>query len=174
MVYEQPRICPGEWDAQTPQGFWHTSGSPNLGQTTRSYIKQKKKRELSELWISCPNGPQCKIERMGKMDKYFDLTTDWKKLWNMKVTIIAIVIGVLVTVSQGLVEGQEDLEITDGWMLSKLQHFLDRSELWEASWRFEETSCHQRIDTSNGGVENNRTSGDHSNYGIIEISQNTG
>ena len=35
MAYAQPNICPGEWDARTPLGFWDTNGSPNLGQTTR-------------------------------------------------------------------------------------------------------------------------------------------
>ena len=33
-----------------------------------------------------------------------------KKLWNMKVTTIPIVIGALGTVTKGLVKGQEDLE----------------------------------------------------------------
>ena len=28
-------MCPGEWDALTPLGFWDTNGSPNLSQTTR-------------------------------------------------------------------------------------------------------------------------------------------
>ena len=37
MLYAQPRNYPGEWDAQTPLGFWYTDGSPNLGQTTRTY-----------------------------------------------------------------------------------------------------------------------------------------
>ena len=37
MVYVQPWICPGEWDAQTPQGFWNTNGLPNLRQTTMPY-----------------------------------------------------------------------------------------------------------------------------------------
>ena len=32
---------------------------------------------------------------------------------------------------------------------------------------------HQRIDTKTGGLGNKRISGDHSNYCIIEISQNT-
>ena len=31
MVYAKPNIYPGEWDAQTPLGFWDTNGSPNLG-----------------------------------------------------------------------------------------------------------------------------------------------
>ena len=33
--------------------------------------------------------------------------------------------------------------------------------------------CHQRIGTRTGGLGNNRMSGDHSNYSIIEIGQNT-
>ena len=37
MVHTQPRICPEEWDAQTPLGFWETNESSNLGQTTRPY-----------------------------------------------------------------------------------------------------------------------------------------
>ena len=36
----------------------------------------------------------------------------WKKLWKMKVTIIPIVIRALGTATKGLVQGQEDLEIT--------------------------------------------------------------
>ena len=44
MVYEQPRICPGEWHTQTPLGFWDTNGSTNLGQTTRPYNNQQKER----------------------------------------------------------------------------------------------------------------------------------
>ena len=57
IVYAQPRICPGEWEAPTPLGFWDTNGSPNLGQTTRPYDnqqqkkkKKKKKKELAKLW----------------------------------------------------------------------------------------------------------------------------
>ena len=36
------------------------------------------------------------------------------KLWNMKATIIQIVIGALGIVTKGLVQGLEDLEITSG------------------------------------------------------------
>ena len=34
-----------------------------------------------------------------------------KKLWNMKATVIPVVIGALVTVAKGLVQGPEDLKI---------------------------------------------------------------
>ena len=46
-----------------------------------------------------------------KRDKYLDLAREFKKLWNMKVMMIPIVIGVLSTVTKGLVQGLEDLEI---------------------------------------------------------------
>ena len=47
-----------------------------------------------------------------KRDKYLDLAKELKKLWNMKVTIIPVVIGALGTVTKGLVQGLENLEIT--------------------------------------------------------------
>ena len=40
-----------------------------------------------------------------------DLARERKKLWNMKVTVILIVIGALGTVTKGLVQGLENLEI---------------------------------------------------------------
>ena len=42
---------------------------------------------------------------------YQDLARDLKKLWNMKVSVIPIVIGVFGTVTNGLIKGREDLEI---------------------------------------------------------------
>ena len=43
VVYARPRICPGEWDAQTSQGIWDTNRS-KLGQTIRLSDSQQKKR----------------------------------------------------------------------------------------------------------------------------------
>ena len=42
---------------------------------------------------------------------YLDLARRLKKLWNMKVTIILIVIGAFGTVTKGLQKGLEDLEV---------------------------------------------------------------
>ena len=41
------------------------------------------------------------------------LLENWKKLWNMKVTIIPIVIGAFGTVTKGLLKGLKDLEVGD-------------------------------------------------------------
>ena len=51
MPYAQHKICPREWQTHTPLEFWHTNKSSNLGQTTRPYDNQQKKRELAKLWI---------------------------------------------------------------------------------------------------------------------------
>ena len=52
-----------------------------------------------------------KLNEGEKSDKYQDLARELKKNWNMKVTVILIVIGALVTVIKGLVQGVEDLKI---------------------------------------------------------------
>ena len=48
-----------------------------------------------------------------KRDKYLDLAWELKKtkLWNIKVTVIPVVVATLGTITEGLVKRQEDLEI---------------------------------------------------------------
>ena len=45
-----------------------------------------------------------------------------KKLWNMKMTLVPIVIGALATVTKALVQGLEDLEIRRQMEKSRLKH----------------------------------------------------
>ena len=58
-----------------------------------------------------PADHRVKLKECEKKDKYLDLARELKKLWNMQVTIIPIVIGAFVTVTKGLLKGLEDLEI---------------------------------------------------------------
>ena len=51
------------------------------------------------------------LKESEKKDKYLDLARELKKLWNMKGTIVPIVIGALGTITKGLLKGLEDLEI---------------------------------------------------------------
>ena len=51
------------------------------------------------------------LKESKKRDKYLDLAWELKKLWNMKKTVILIVIGWLGTITKGLVKTLEDLEI---------------------------------------------------------------
>ena len=52
-----------------------------------------------------------KLKESEKKDKYLHLARELKNLWNMKVTVIPIVIGALVTVTKSLVQGLLQLEI---------------------------------------------------------------
>ena len=73
--------------------FTNGPGSPNLGQTTRPYDNLQKRENLQNCGLSCPADHRVKLKEGEKRDNYLDLARELKKLWNMKVTIIPIVIG---------------------------------------------------------------------------------
>ena len=110
MVYAQPSTCSRKWHTQT-MGPWHTNGSPNLGQKTRPYNNQQKKKTCKIVDFAVPTDQRIKLKEYEKRDKYLDLARELKKLWNMKVTIIPIVIGAFGTVTKGLLKSLEDLEV---------------------------------------------------------------
>ena len=110
MAYAQSSICPGEWHTQTLMGLWHTNGSPNLGQKTKPYSNQQKKRTCKIVDFAVPADHRIKLKESEK-DKYLDLARELKKLWNMKVTIIPVVIGAFSTITKGLLKRLEDLEV---------------------------------------------------------------
>ena len=55
-----------------------------------------------------------KLKEVEKRDKYLDLAREFKKQWNMRVTVIPIVVGALGIVIKGLTQGLEDLGIRGG------------------------------------------------------------
>ena len=66
-VYAQPRIRPGEWDAQTSREFWEkktdhliSAGRPDL------VIINNNKKNLPNCRLCCPGWPRSKFERKGK------------------------------------------------------------------------------------------------------------
>ena len=61
--------------------------------------------------FAVPADHRIKLKESEKKDKYHDLAGELKKLWNMKVTIVPIVIRALDTVTKGLLKGLEDLEV---------------------------------------------------------------
>ena len=52
-----------------------------------------------------------KLKECEKKDKYLDLAWELKKLWNMKVTIVSIVVGAFGTITEGFLKSLEDLEV---------------------------------------------------------------
>ena len=92
--------------AQTLLRLWYTNGSPNIGPKTRPYNSQQQKKKICKIVdFSVPADHRIKLKECEKRDKYLDLVRQLKKLWNMKVTIIPIVIGAFGTVTKGLLKG---------------------------------------------------------------------
>ena len=113
MVCAQTSTCPRKWHTQTPMGLWYINGWPNLGQKTRPYNNQQKKKEkiCKIVDFDIPADHRIKLKECEKRDKCLNLARELKKLWNMKVTIIPIVFGAFGTVTKGLLKGLEDLEV---------------------------------------------------------------
>ena len=101
--------------------------------------------------------------------------------------------GPLGTVTEKLIKGLEDLEITGQGKLFQTTALLRSARILKTDWRLEETCCHpnfceRRISNRSGDNNNNnnnnnnntgkhgnkKKSGDRSNSTIIKIGQNTG
>ena len=75
-------------------------------------ISNKTKKRICKIVdFAVPVDLRIKLKECEKRDKYLDLARELKKLWNMKVTIIPIVIGTFGTVTKGLLKGLDDLEV---------------------------------------------------------------
>ena len=73
--------------------------------------RKKKKRNCKIVDFALSADHRIKLNECEKMDKYLDLAWGLKKLWNMQVIILPIVIGAFDTVTKGLLKGLEDLEV---------------------------------------------------------------
>ena len=99
------------------------SGIWRYNQITKSYpdlviINKKKKKKRKKKTRTCrivnlvvPANYRVKIKENEKRDKFLNLNRELKKLLNMKVTVIPIIINTLRTIPKDLVKGLEDLEI---------------------------------------------------------------
>ena len=61
--------------------------------------------------FALPADHRIKLKECEKKDKCLDLARELKKLWNMKGTIVRIVIGAFGPITKGLLKGQVDLEV---------------------------------------------------------------
>ena len=71
--------------------------------------QEKKTFRIVDFAVSAEH--KVKLKESEKRDENQDLARELKKIWNMKVTVIPIVIGAFGTVTKELVQGLVDLEI---------------------------------------------------------------
>ena len=74
-------------------------------------IINKKKKICKIVDFAAPADRRIKLKESEKRDNYLDLARELKKLWNMKVKFMLIVIGAFGTVTKGLLPDLEDLEV---------------------------------------------------------------
>ena len=75
-----------------------------------------------------PADHRINLKECEKKDKYFDLARELEKLWNMKVTIVLIVIGALCTVTKGLLKSLVDVEVGGRIETIQMTALLKRAE----------------------------------------------
>ena len=83
-------------------------------------INKKEKRICKIVDFALPSDHWIKLKECEKKDKYIELSRELKNLWNMKVTIIPIVIGAFSKVTKRLLKGVEELELEVEWRPFKL------------------------------------------------------
>ena len=92
------------WDFNIPTDQLISDRRPDL------IITNNKKRYFGTLSTLLSQLTTEKMKECEKKNKYFDLAKGLKKLWNMKVTIIRILIGAFGTVTIGFLKELEDLD----------------------------------------------------------------
>ena len=94
------------WDFDIYTDHLISARRPNL-----KIINKKKKRICKIVDYAVLADHRIKLKDCEKKDKYLDIARELKKLWNMQVTIIPLVVGAFGTITKGLLKGQEDLEV---------------------------------------------------------------
>ena len=111
------------WDLDIPMDHLILARKPDL------IIISKKMRIWKIVNFAVPADHRIKPEECEKKDKYLDLARELKKLWNMKVKIIPIVIGAFGRVTKGLLKGLwRTWKLADEWRPSKLLHYWEWTE----------------------------------------------
>ena len=112
------------WDFDIQTGHLILARRPGL------IIINKKKRTWKIVDFAVLADHRIKLKEYEKKDMYRDLVRELKKLWNMQVTIILMVIGAFGTVTKGLLKWLEDLEVGGRVETIQTTYYLERTEYW--------------------------------------------
>ena len=98
------------WDFNIQRDHLIPARKPDLKIINKKKKKKKKERIHKIVAFSVPADHRINLKECAKKDKYLDLARELKRLGNMKVMIVPIVIGAFGTITKGLLKGLEDLE----------------------------------------------------------------
>ena len=123
-------------------------------------IINKKKRTCKIVNFAVPADHRIKLKECEKKNKYLDLARELKKLWNMQVTIIPIVIGAFGTVTKGLLKELEDLEVGGRVETIQTTTLLRTARILR---RVLETCCHSDSSENTSALADVKNSNDNDN-----------
>ena len=133
-------------------------------------IINKRKITCKIVDFAVPADHRIKLKECEKKDKYLDLARELKKLWNMLVTIIPIVIGDFGAVTKGLLKGLEDLEVGGRVKTIQMTALLRTARIlrrvlktWGHSNSSERPSANTDVKNSQG-VNNNNNNDNNNNH----------
>ena len=103
------------WDFDIHTDHLISARRPDLMIINKKKKKKKKRKEKKTckfVDFAVPADHRIKLKECEKKDKYLNFARELKrKLWNMQMIMIPIVIGAFGTVTKGLLKGLEDLEV---------------------------------------------------------------
>ena len=133
-------------------------------------IINKRKRVCRIVDFAVPADHRINLKESEKKDKYQDLARELKKLWNMKVTIVPVMIGALGTVTKGLLKGLEDLEVSGRVETIQTIALLRTARILETWGDLLSLKLQWKTDAKNSrGVNNNNNNNNNRIYIYIYI-----
>ena len=87
--------------------------------------------------FAVPTNHRVELKGDEERDEYLDQARELKRLYHMKVAVIPIVIGPISTVTKGLVQGLEDLEIKGKMETFQTTAFLRSARILRVAGRLE-------------------------------------
>ena len=126
-MYKPPTVLENDthnllWDFDIHTDHLISARRPDL-----IIIINRKKRICKIVLFAVPAEHRIKLKECEKKGKYLEIAWELKKLWNMKVTIVPIVIGAFGKLTKGLLKGLKDLEV-GGWVETIQMTALPRTD----------------------------------------------
>ena len=99
------------WDFEIETDHLMSARRPDIIIINKKKEKKRKKTTCRIVDFAVSAHHRVNLKESEKNDKYLDLARELKKLWNMRVTIIIIVIGALSSATKLLTQRLEGLEV---------------------------------------------------------------
>ena len=178
-VYSQPSTCPRKW--HTHKLLWdfdiHTDHLIPARRPDLIIINnktKKKKRNCKFIDFAIPADHRIKLKECEKKDKYLDLAREFEKTMKHEGdNYINCDWCFWYGNQKNYQRDWRTWKLADELRPSKLQHYWERPEYWEESWRLEETCWHSNsseIPSPNADMKNSKRVNSNNTFQFVKKS----